>query len=266
MPRFLRTVIPRIKKSFAERGVAASLFRSVLLPVHVFREYRISRAFLRDPEQSEFDRRYGVETAGDIGDRTYLSDLDIPSPNWIYGKDYSGIPPGRFLAMLASLTIRFEDFTFIDFGSGKGRALLLASAYPFRKITGVEFSPKLHSIAQQNIEKYSDPDQKCKFIESVCADFAAFPLPPEPCVLYFFDPCYEALIAKALENIRSSWRQNPRKMWIVYVSPVYERLLDDADFLQKRMKNEDYGFSVYESSDRNDKQFTGSSLRGVSVG
>jgi hypothetical protein len=123
-------VIPRIKKSFADRGFLSNFFRSVLLPIHLFREYRVSQRLLRDPERSDFDLKYGVEIAGDIGGRTYLSDLNIPSPNRIYGKDYSGVAPERFLAILSSLNLRFEDFTFIDFGSGKGRALLLASEFP----------------------------------------------------------------------------------------------------------------------------------------
>jgi len=246
MPRFTRTIIPRIKKSFAEQGILPSLFRSVLLPVHLLREYRISRKFRRNPEQSDFDLRHGVETAGDIGDRTYLSDLAIPSPNWIYGKDYSGIVPERFLAAVSSLNIRLEDFTLVDFGSGKGRALLLASEFPFKRIIGAEFSPELHSIAQRNIEKYSSPQQKCKSIESVCLDFTTFPLPHEPCVLYFFDPCYETVLAQTLENIRRSLQECPRPIWILFVSPMYERLLDAADFLQTPVKNEKYFFSVYE--------------------
>lgn len=246
MPRLVRTVIPRIKKSFVERGVFASLFRSVLLPVHLFREYRISRKLLRNPELSDFDLRYGVETAGDIGDRTYLSDLTIPSTNWIYGKDYFGIAPQRFLAMVSSLNLRFEDFTFIDFGSGKGRALLLASELPFKKIIGLEFSPELHSIAQRNIGKYNNPRQKCMHIESVCLDFTTFQLPQEPCVLYFFNPCYETALTQTLENIHRSLQEHPRKIVILYVAPVYERLLDMAHFLQKSVKNEEYFFNVYE--------------------
>jgi tRNA G46 methylase TrmB len=47
--------------------------------------------------------------------------------------------------MVSRLNISFEDFTFFDFGSGKGRALHLASEFPFKNIIGVEFSSKLHA-------------------------------------------------------------------------------------------------------------------------
>ena len=154
----------------------------------------------------------------------------------------------KIFAMVSSLNLCFEDFTFIDFGSGKGKALLLASEFPIKKIIGVEFSPELHSIAHRNIEKYNNPGQKCMFIESVFLDFITFSLPHEPGVLYFFDPCYETALAQTLENIRRSLQEYPRQIVILYVSPVYERLLDMAKFLQKSVKNEKYFFNVHEGA------------------
>jgi hypothetical protein len=47
----------------------------------------------RNSVQSDFDMRHRVETDGDTGDWTYLSDLEITSPNWIYGTNYVGSEP-----------------------------------------------------------------------------------------------------------------------------------------------------------------------------
>jgi len=49
-----------------------------------------------------------------------------------------------------------RDFTFIDLGSGKGRVLLMASDYPFKRIIGVEFMPELHRAAQENVREYTE--------------------------------------------------------------------------------------------------------------
>jgi hypothetical protein len=57
-------------------------------------------------------------------------------------------PAGRGISR-ASRTESFSDFTFIDIGSGKGRVLLMASDYAFRRILGVELLPALHHIAQE---------------------------------------------------------------------------------------------------------------------
>jgi len=138
--------------------VLVSLSRAVFLPVHLFREYRAARRLVRDQRRSDFDRAYDVDTDGDFGGWTYLSDLSIPSPNWIHGNNYTGIDPERFSGILAGVTIKFEDFVFIDFGSGKGRALLLASEFPFKRIVGVEFSPELHAAAVDNIRRMVQQD------------------------------------------------------------------------------------------------------------
>lgn len=167
MPRVIKTMIPRIRKSLRERGLITSLRRSLLLPVHLFREYRAAKSLHPDTQVSEFDREYGVDTDGEFKGWTYLSDLDIASPNWIDGNDYAAIEPERFRRVFSSFDIAFEDFTFIDFGSGKGRALLLASDFPFKRILGLEFSPELHQAAEGNIRRYSSATQKCRDIQSL---------------------------------------------------------------------------------------------------
>jgi len=250
MPRVLRTVLPRIRRSIAERGVLASLGRSFLLPVHLVREYRTARRLHPDGQRSDFDRTHGVETDGDISEWTYLSDLDIASPNWIEGHDYCAIEPERFSVTLTTLPIQFENFTFIDFGSGKGRALLMASDFPFRRVVGLEFSRELHEAAERNIRIYQRSPRKCATVESKCVDFLDYPLPPEPSVLFFFDPCADAVFLPLLQKIRRSVEQHPRPLWLIYVAPEgKEKLLDSASFLVKAERNEQYQFCVYRSSD-----------------
>ena len=189
MPRLLRTIVPRIKKSLRERGLVSSLCRSFLLPIHLLQEYRQRAGIVRTSEPSDFDREFAVDTGGDFGDTTYLSDLDIPSSNWIRGADYIPIDPERLLGILSSVSLNYEDFVFIDLGSGKGRALLVALQFPFRRIVGVEFSPQLHEIAKRNIAAWRNPTRKCTLIQSLCMNFGEFSFPPEPCLVYLFEPC-----------------------------------------------------------------------------
>jgi hypothetical protein len=143
MPRVLRTVLPRIRASIARRGVMMSLCRSVLLPVHLVREYRAAKNLRKNGPRSEFDAAHGVDTDGDFGGWTYLSDLNIASPNWIHGVNYTGIEPARFWMALLSVALKHEDFTFIDFGSGKGRALLIGAGGGVGIIVGNVFEDVL---------------------------------------------------------------------------------------------------------------------------
>jgi len=250
VPRLTKTIIPRIQKSLARRGVIASIFRGVLLPIQLFREHRSAKQLARETARSDFDVAHGVDTDGDTGGVTFLSDLEIPSANWIYGFNYLPIDAEQFRAAISTLEIEFNDFVFIDYGSGKGRALLFASSFPFKRIIGIEFAPELDAIAQKNIRKYSSPDQKCNSIEAYCMDFTQYSLPPEPSVLFFNRPSEAVPLAKALENIRKSFRETPRPIYVVFIAPAYkeiETVLDSADFLVKIAENRDVAFMVYRS-------------------
>lgn len=252
MPRVSRTIIPRIRKSIRERGVAASLLRSFLLPVHLLQEYRAARSLRPDGYVSEFDRMSGVDTEGDISGLTYLSDLDIPSPNWIDGGDYVPIEPERFKAVLAGVDVAFEDYIFIDFGSGKGRAVLLASEFPFRCIIGLEFSPELHKIAEENIRSFRSSSQKCQNVQSINIDFVDFELPSEPLILYFFDPCRSPLLARVLASIGKSLRANPRPLYVTYVAPgaANQEVLASTDFLKEVLSDTENNFRIYTFNSR----------------
>lgn len=175
--------------------------------------------------EREFDSRFGIETAGNIS----LADLDILSPYRVYGVPYRATTELLFRQMMASLPIVFEDFTFVDYGSGLGRALLMASEYPFRAIRGVEFSPELNGKAAQNIQKYQSASQRCKSIESICADATEFPIPSGPVVLYFYNPFAEKVLSLVLENILRSLNAEPREAFIVYLNPIAAEAIERLD-------------------------------------
>ena len=247
MPRVTRTMIPRIKKSLRERGPVTSLCRSFLLPVHLFKEYRAAKSLRPDGPVSEFDREHGVDTDGRFEGWTYLSDLDIPSSNWIDGTDYAAIEPDRFKRVLASFDIAFADFTFIDFGSGKGRALLLASEFPFKRILGLEFSPELHRTAEENIRRYRSTTQRCRDIHSLNVDFVDYALPPEAWVLFFFHPCRTRVLSEVVAGIRRSLLSHTRPLYIAYVAPTpeQEQLFASAGFLEKIFASAEFRFCLY---------------------
>src|SRR6516225_1387013 len=76
-----------------------------------------------------FDRRFGTHTKT----ITELDELDIDSPNKQLGERYQASPSRPFRRVISLLDIDYREFAFVDFGSGRGRTLLLASGFPFRK-------------------------------------------------------------------------------------------------------------------------------------
>jgi hypothetical protein len=169
-----------------------------------------------------FDKRHCVETSGWIdGDR-----LD-GSANIRHATAYVGMPPIPFRSVMDQLPIDFEEFVFVDLGSGKGRALLLASEYPFAQITGVEFSPRLHSVAEANCRSYVSSGGKKRKIACCCMDASLFEIPPEPVVLFLFNPFGEAVMGRIAENLRTSLQRRPRVVFVVYFWPTVRKVWDE---------------------------------------
>jgi hypothetical protein len=151
---------------------------------------------------------------------------------------YQPTEPALFHEMLAGLMkacpkINFRDFTFIDIGSGKGRVLLMAADYPFRRILGIELLSELHRVAKENIGKYKSDSQQCFAIDSILGDAGAFAFPPEPTVLYLFNPLPESGLAKMIGNLERSSREHPRAVFVLYHNPLLEQVLMRAAVFKK---------------------------------
>lgn len=156
---------------------------------------------------------------------------------------YQPTEPAQFREMIETLQQRgldFSEFTFIDLGSGKGRTLLMASEYPFRRIVGVELLPSLHQIAQENLSRYKSDSQRCFTVDSVCADATSFLLPKEPLILYLFNPFLQSGVQRTIENLKSSLQQHPRPAYVLYHNPQLEHLLTQETFLRKIVRAQQY--------------------------
>jgi hypothetical protein len=136
-------------------------------------------------------------------------------------------------AAASALDFQFEQFTFLDVGSGKGRALLLASDYPFRKITGIELLPEFHAEALQNITKYRSPAQRCFAIELLCANAREIDFASDPLVIYLFNPLPESDLRKTVARLEDSLRAHPRPVYLIYHNPLLEHVLAGSQLLRK---------------------------------
>lgn len=158
-----------------------------------------------------WDIAHGVDTCGEIE----LANFDFQHPYKDPGLAYHSHHPKIIRAALSALNIRFEDYTFIDYGCGKGRVVLLALQYPFRKVIGFDFSPQLLQIAKRNLGKYRGGKQLSK-AELLVADAMEFDLPPGPLVLYFYQPFHAPVMERVLHNLEASVKREPRKVFVLY--------------------------------------------------
>jgi hypothetical protein len=187
-----------------------------------------------------FDAKYGTNTSRII----QLKELRINGKNVIHGVFYEPTPVRLFRHAMKNLQICYQEFTFIDFGSGKGRNLLLASDYPFSEIIGVEFSFELHSIAVNNIAIYGDRRRKCSAIRSFCADAAEYPLPTTNLIAFFFNPFDEIVFAEILSNMRDLSKER-HKLCIVYCEARCSLLIENSGlFPYRRQLEVPYLFTI----------------------
>ena len=136
-------------------------------------------------------------------------------------------------ALQAQPGFNFTDFTFIDLGSGKGRTILMAADYPFTKAIGVELLPSLDAIAKENLRTYKSESRKCFALESICADATRFPLPATPLVIYLFNPFPNEGLAHTIAGLEKSWRDHPRKIFVLYHNPLLEDVLQHSPQLHR---------------------------------
>lgn len=194
------------------------------------------REFLREATPSRRKQRYGDvdfdwdyrvdTTSANVSRRTDLLGT-------LAGRPYQPADPSLFHESIRALALDYTEFDFIDLGSGKGRTLLMASDYPFRRIVGVEIVPELHRVAMDNIRRYRSDSQKCFAVQSVCGDARDFQFPPAPTVLFLFNPLPEAGLRTVVAALEKSLREQPRQVFVVYHNPVLEDVLSEGGMLTK---------------------------------
>lgn len=169
------------------------------------------------PALSAFDQQWGVATDGgeDIGDLVIAE-----RAHYRHAVRYQPTTPEVFAAALAACPIPYEGTTFVDLGSGKGRALLMATAYPFHRIIGVEFAADLVAIARANIRRLGVA------VQTMCLDAATYPLPSGPLLVFMFNPFDAVVMAKVIQRLEQSLAAAPRPCAVVYCNPVYAELWD----------------------------------------
>lgn len=191
----------------------------------------------------DFDRRHGTKTSGIIP----LGALDLSGQGAAHATMYEPVSPACFAVMMQVVPNELADFRFIDYGSGRGRALLLASHYPFKEIIGIELSQRLHRDAAVNLQKYCPPERVCFNTRLLLQDVAQFVPPPGPIVAHFFNPFDRELMAIALRRLEEVQRSQRSPVYILYGYPEQEDLLSSSAFWVKLdgSNGPDYGWAVF---------------------
>lgn len=166
-------------------------------------------------------------------DPVALAGLTIRGNNREHGHDYRPSPCSLFEWTVAAINYDLSRLTFVDYGAGKGRVLLLASQHPFQAIGGIEFAEELHDDATMNLAQFPRSRMKCRNVECVLDDAAALGPPEGESVHYFFNPFSREVFAEVLHNLVVSYRKRPRRLYLILIEPVATDLIDNSGVFQR---------------------------------
>jgi predicted RNA methylase len=185
-----------------------------------------------------FDQMHGVDTSGLVP----AKHLVTGHANDEHVTAYYGVAP----SILRSLIDQWREtipphpissYTFIDIGAGKGRGILVASEYRFRKVIGIELNPSLAAVARHNVahwthahsEDFTAP--RLAPIEVLEQDALDYELPATPTLIFLFHPFEAPVLRQLLRRIETHFAQrSPRRsepaLDLIYVNAECAPVLD----------------------------------------
>ncbi len=177
-----------------------------------------STGLLRHP----FDVQHGVRTSGLVAGR----DLHID-----HATAYYGVAPSVFMALLVRWqrtrpVAPLSSYTFLDIGAGMGRALLLASVLPFRRVRGVELHPSLVRIARHNLALWRNSGRAVAPVSVSLADATQLRFPSGPCVCFLFNPFGAPVLRRFLRHAAAIFARRPGQLDLLYANNEQESVFE----------------------------------------
>ena len=169
-----------------------------------------------------FDRKYGTETSALVENANMR---DVRSDNLARGIRYEPTRAAPFRRVMRAARIPAAG-SFLDIGCGKGRVCLLAAEHGFARVIGIDYSRHLCETARANVERFQRRSGKSFEADIRAMDAAGYVFNGDERVVYLFNPFDGEVLARVMEHLLASLRQEPREMWIVYHNPVWRGVIE----------------------------------------
>jgi 16S rRNA G966 N2-methylase RsmD len=179
--------------------------------------------------ESCMDEEFGIETEEPYGIENTVG--------WY--KDASRYEPTKYrmLQEIFDYVNPKQDDIFLDLGSGKGRVVFFVSVRKLRRVVGVELRKELFDAAKRNSAAFTFNKTPIEFINDDVVNYRI----KDESLFFLFHPFGEKTFAKVIDNIKDSLNENPRQIRIIYCNPVYQKFLNDREWLilEKNLKEAD---------------------------
>jgi len=216
-----------IRHWFRERNFESAVSRFVT-------DLRRRRIALQPQQEIHpFDLHHNVDTSGLL----YADKLSTGHPHDAASEGYYATASSLFHSAVARwqqtlgeslsplVPQSLGDYTFIDLGCGKGRVLMMATGYPFQKITGVELSPQLAKIARRNLAIWLSTPRACPNVTLQVGDVMQLRLPDTPVVLFLFNSFGAGVMSKLLQGLAAAAKVRSTPIDLIYLHPDQDALI-----------------------------------------
>jgi len=198
------------------------------------------RGFINTFKLLTYERKYEKKLGLNTHSIVNLNSLTLAGANSEQNHHYQGASYFILFSILNKLPEDIKHSNFVDYGCGKGRALFVAEQCGFTKLTDVDIEKKLIDDANANKLVYQKKNNQSEF-HFLFNDATTFQIPENTSVFYFFNPFGIDILQKVIQNIKESLKQNPRKIYCIYLNPKYKSVFDNSGFKQFcEIKNKRY--------------------------
>jgi len=204
--------------------------------------YQLSEPIKRglfDLEDYLFERRHRLDLSGIIKNSDLVSD---DKEAIAHATAYHAVWCRNLRELFMEAARRDFTFkTFVDIGSGKGKACFYAAQNKFllfHEIIGIEFSLPLINIS--NINKRKFILNNISFIHS---DATKYILPDHQCLVFMFNPFDDIVLEDFLRHNKDHFREH--QSVIAYANDIHRKSMEDLGF-STLFRNEVRKISLYQ--------------------
>ena len=213
-----------------EIGRTGTMLRERMKPERLRQDYRNTLIWLHENVfDSPIEKLFFIPTKG----RVATDSVTVIGTRQAEGHDYRPTPRLVFDWALSAIDEDLGKLSFVDYGAGKGRALLLASQHPFTAVGGIEYAEELHDAATMNIAQFPRSQMKCRNVECVLDDVVNITPVDGAAVHYFFNPFGPEIFAEVLKGIVASYHARPRRLYVILIDMEAAELMHKTGVFQE---------------------------------
>lgn len=175
-----------------------------------------------------YDRRWDRYETKSTGGAVDVRESDVVgSVQTQEFRRYHAFPRLSLIWSIDALGVNPAGYTFIDYGSGRGRMLLTAARFPFARVIGIEFSRSLHEEAQQNIAAYPLERLACRNLASSHMNAVNFRPPPGGFIAFFFNPFPLEIVERVASQLEVAAHDSERPSFVIFANTKRFHLFKD---------------------------------------